>query len=220
VGTAETIVSMNKEIQNVESILTDVGRRCNPRLVEKKHQHARLVKNDAAEKGMDLGALVSAVANTGTDGDKHAFGAQLALLHRCTTSIARLLRKRASLLLVAKIMVVSRQLHNTLSQHESTPSFLDELRNQLASLRQALLKRINKRLASINATEDSIVESLAAHCLVTSSSSDDAIHHFHGVRLDVILNQLAVSRENIPKSLRVFIRTLQTSKVLRSRQFF
>lgn len=203
----------------MESILTDVGRRCNPRLVEKKHQHARLVKNDAAEKGMDLGALVSAVANTGTDGDKHAFGAQLALLHRCTTSIARLLRKRASLLLVAKIMVVSRQLHNTLSQHESTPSFLDELRNQLASLRQALLKRINKRLASINATEDSIVESLAAHCLVTSSSSDDAIHHFHGVRLDVILNQLAVSRENIPKSLRVFIRTLQTSKVLRSRQF-
>ncbi|KAJ5127658.1 hypothetical protein N7448_008437 [Penicillium atrosanguineum] len=203
VGTAETIVSMNQEIQDVESILTDVGRRCNPRLVEKKHQHARLVKSDAAEK----------------DGEKHAFGAQLALLHRCTTSIARLLRKRASLLLVAKIMVVSRLLHTTLSKHESTLPFLDDLRNQLASLRRALLKRIDKRLTSINVPEDNIIESLAAYCLATSSSSDDAIHHFHQVRLDVIVNQLAVSRENIPKSLRLFVRTLQTSKVLRSRQF-
>lgn len=122
-------------------------------------------------------------------------------------------------MLVAKIMVVSRLLHKTLSEHESIPPFLEDLRNQLASLRRALLKRIDKRLASINATEDSIVESLAAYCLATSSSSDDAIHHFRQVRLDIIVNQLALSRENIPKSLRIFICTLQTSKVLRSRQF-
>jgi hypothetical protein len=52
VGTAETIVVMNKEIQEVDSILSDVGRRCNPRLVEKKHQHARQMKRDIVEKGM------------------------------------------------------------------------------------------------------------------------------------------------------------------------
>lgn len=52
VGTAETIVVMNKEIQNVDSILSDVGRRCNPRLVEKKHLHARQMKRDMVEKGM------------------------------------------------------------------------------------------------------------------------------------------------------------------------
>lgn len=57
VGTAETIVAMNKEIQEVESVLVDVGRRCNPRLVEKKHLHARQMKNDAAEKGTGLGDL-------------------------------------------------------------------------------------------------------------------------------------------------------------------
>jgi len=159
------------------------------------------------------------IVNVAADADKHTFGAQLALLHRCTIFIARMLRKRASLLLVAKIMVISRLLHNTLSQHESTPPFLEDLRKQLAYLRQALIKRINKRLASINTTEDSIIESLAAYCLAESSSSDDAIHHFHQVRLDVIVNQLALSRENIPKSLRNFVRTLQTSKVLRSRQF-
>ncbi|KAJ5612694.1 hypothetical protein N7510_005888 [Penicillium lagena] len=203
VGTAETIISMNSEIQDVELILTDVGRRCNPRLVEKKHLHARQIRSDAAEK----------------DVEKHTFGAQLALLHRCTTSIARLLRRRASLLLIAKILVVSRQLHNTLSKHEPLPPFLDDLRNQLASLRQTLLKRVNKRLASANATDDQIVEALAAYCLANSYSSDDAIHHFHEVRLEVIISHLESSRENIPKILRLFIQTLQTSKALRSRQF-
>ncbi|KAJ5778908.1 hypothetical protein N7457_006628 [Penicillium paradoxum] len=203
VGTAETIVAMNRDIQDVESVLADVGRRCNPRLIERKHVHVRQIKTGDAEK----------------DAEKHAFGAQLSLLHRCTTSISRLMRRRASLLLVAKILVISRLLHKTLSQHESVPPFLDDLRNQLASLRRTLLKRIDKRLASTSAAEDSIIESLAAYCLATSSSSDDAIHHFHQVRLDVIISQLDSSRENIPRALQLFLQTLRASKVLRSRQF-
>lgn len=56
VGTAETIVTMNTEIQEIESILADVGRRCNPRLMEKKHIYARQMKSDAAEKGMEIAA--------------------------------------------------------------------------------------------------------------------------------------------------------------------
>lgn len=116
-------------------------------------------------------------------------------------------------------MVVSRLLHKNLSQHESTPPFLDDLQSQLVSLRQNLLKRIDKRLASSGASEESVIESLAAYCLVTQSSSDDAIHHFHQVRLDIVVSQVDLSRENIPKALRLFIRTLQISKTLRSRQF-
>lgn len=45
------IVEMNKEIQDVEVTLTDVGRRCNPRLVEEKHLHARQMKNDTQDTG-------------------------------------------------------------------------------------------------------------------------------------------------------------------------
>lgn len=123
------------------------------------------------------------------------------------------------MLLVAKVLVVSRLLLQTLSPQPSTPPFLDDLRNQLASLRQTLRKRIDKHLTSANGQDDSIIESLAAFCLATSSSSDDAIHHFHQIRLDVITRQLDSSFENIPKALRLFVRTLQTSKVLRSRQF-
>lgn len=166
------------------------------------------------------GGNQESVANTvDLDAKKHAFGAQLSLLHRCTTSISRLLRRRGSLLLVAKILVVSRSLHSTLSKHESLPPFLDDLWKQVASLRQTLLKRINKRLASTSASEDTIIESLAAYCLVESPSSDDAIRHFHRVRLDLIVSQLDTSRENIPRALQLFVRTLQVSKVLRSHRF-
>ncbi|CAG7940744.1 unnamed protein product [Penicillium salamii] len=203
VGTAETIVAMNRDIQEVETLLADVGRRCNPRLVERKHVHARQIKSGDVEK----------------DSGKHAFSAQLSLLHRCTTTINRLLRRRASTLLIAKILVVSRLLHKTLSQHEPVPPFLDDLRNQLASSRRTVLKRIDKRLASSSATDEIAIESLAAYCLATSSSADDSIHHFHQVRLDVIASQLDLSSENIPKALQLFVRSLQISKVLRSRQF-
>ncbi|CAG8018636.1 unnamed protein product [Penicillium salamii] len=203
VRTAETIVAMNRDIQEVETLLADVGRRCNPRLVERKHVHARQIKSGDVEK----------------DSGKHAFSAQLSLLHRCTTTINRLLRRRASTLLIAKILVVSRLLHKTLSQHEPVPPFLDDLRNQLASSRRTVLKRIDKRLASSSATDEIAIESLAAYCLATSSSADDSIHHFHQVRLDVIASQLDLSSENIPKALQLFVRSLQISKVLRSRQF-
>lgn len=54
IGTAETIVAMNRDIQDVESILTDVGHQCNPRLIERKHIHVRQIKAGDAEKGMEL----------------------------------------------------------------------------------------------------------------------------------------------------------------------
>lgn len=124
------------------------------------------------------------------------------------------------MLLIAKILVVSRSLLQTISQHEFSPPFLEDLRIQLASLSRTLLKRIDKCLATNNAADDNIIQCLTAFCLATRSSADDAIHHFQQVRLDVIVNQLNLSRDNVPNALRLFIRSLQTSKVLRSRQFF
>ncbi|BCR88954.1 uncharacterized protein ACHE_50152A [Aspergillus chevalieri] len=205
VGTAETIVSMNREIQDVDSNLADIGQRCNPRLVEKKTAHLGQIKSDVLDK----------------DADKRAVGAQLSLLHRCAATISRLLRRRASPLLIAKLFVISRLLHKTLSQGKSVPPFLETLRGQLASLRQTLLKRIRKCLGSANSTADDTIEALAAYCLTTSSSSDDAIRHFRDVRLGVIDSQLALtdfSGENVLKAFLLYIRTLQTSKILLSRR--
>ncbi|KAL5366476.1 hypothetical protein BJX96DRAFT_161009 [Aspergillus floccosus] len=205
VGTAEMIVSMNREMQEVDTTLGDIGRRCNPRLMEKKYTHYNQIKGDVDEK----------------DAEKRTLGAQLALLHRSTISISRLLRRRGSLLLMAKLMVVSRLLYNTLSKQTTVPPFVESLRNQLASLRRALLGRIDRRLSASASIADDIIEALAAYCLATSSSSDDAMQHFHKLRLGVIETKLKANDttgENVLNALQLYIRTLQSTKILLSRR--
>ncbi|PLB49424.1 hypothetical protein P170DRAFT_408663 [Aspergillus steynii IBT 23096] len=205
VGTAETIVSMNREIQNVDATLADIGQRCNPRLMEKKFTHFHQIKGDVRDK----------------DSAKRSLSAQLALLQRCAASISQLLRRRGSLSLMAKLTVVSRLLHNTISQQKSVPPFLENLRNQIASLQHTLIRRIDKRLASATSTADEIIEALVAYCLATKSSSDDAIRRFHQVRLDHIGSQLEsqdASGEHVLNALRLYVRTLQSTRVLLSRR--
>lgn len=48
------IVSMNREMQDVDTTLGDIGRRCNPRLMEKKYTHYNQIKGDVDEKGILL----------------------------------------------------------------------------------------------------------------------------------------------------------------------
>ncbi|KKK14286.1 hypothetical protein AOCH_003255 [Aspergillus ochraceoroseus] len=188
VGTAETIVSMNREMEEVDSTLADIGRRCNPRLMGKKYAHLNQINSDIKDQ----------------DVTKRVFGAQLALLHR------------------SKLFVISRPIHKTLSEQKSVPPFLEILRNQLASLKRSLRNRINKRLASAKSTAEEVIEALAAYCLATSSSLDDAVAYYHKLRLDAIGNQLELtdtSGENILAALRLYIQTLQISKTLLSRRF-
>lgn len=169
----------------------------------------------------ELGFGLQPTADGELDAAKRALGGQLALLHRCASSISKLLRRRGSVLLVAKLIVISRHLHKTLSQQTTVPPFVEDLRKQLASLQRSLLKRLVKRLASAKYVADEIIEALAAYCLTTTSSSDDAIRYFHQIRLDGIGSQLELvdpSGENVLNSLRLYIQTLQTSKVLLSRR--
>lgn len=52
-GTAEAIVEMNCEIQQVEENLIGIGRKCNPREIEKKAEHLNRLRHDSSEKGLD-----------------------------------------------------------------------------------------------------------------------------------------------------------------------
>ncbi|RDW83880.1 uncharacterized protein DSM5745_04206 [Aspergillus mulundensis] len=193
-------------MEDVDASLGDIGRRCNPRLVGKKYAHLNQINNETTDQ----------------DAAKRALGAQLALLHRCSVLISKMLRKRGSPLLVAKLLVISRLLHKHLSEQKSAPPFLETLRNQLASLRRGLRSRIDKRMASAKSTTEEIIEALAAYCLSTSSSSDDAVVYYHKIRLDVIAAQLddvRASGEGILAALRLYVQTLQVSKTLLSRRF-
>ncbi|EDN08634.1 predicted protein [Histoplasma mississippiense (nom. inval.)] len=194
-GTAQTIVEMNDEIQEVETKLSNISRRCNPRLVEKK--------------------LDVAVIDEGED--ERAIAAQLALLHRCISAGYRLFRKHSSNLLIAKLLVISRLLHKTLSQNSRAPIFLENLRSQLAALRRSLLKRIECRLACPKYSTLEIIETMSAYCLATSSSPTDVLRHFQQVRFEALQSMLL--REdpnfiNIEKSLKLFIQTLQNASKL------
>ncbi|KAK2803850.1 hypothetical protein FQN50_006858 [Emmonsiellopsis sp. PD_5] len=195
--TAQTIVGMNDEIQEVETHLSNISRQCNPRLIEKKAEHG------IHDKGAD----------------DRAIAAQLALLHNCTTTGYRLFRKHGSNLLVAKLLVISRLLHKTLSQSNRAPVFLDNLRSQLASLRRSLLKRIDRRLSSPASTTQDMVQTMSAYCLATSSSSNDVLRHFHQVRLEAIeslLQKEDPTFANVEQSINLFIHTLKRTSDLLS----
>lgn len=198
---------MNRQIQEVESTLSTIGRNCNADIIDKKSHQVNKLERDTTEPGQ------------GTD---RSLVAQLTLLHRCTSTISRLLRRHESLLLTSKLLVISRLLHKTLSEREDAPPFVDSLRSQLVSLRKTTLRRIDRKLGSPTLTGPEIIDCLSAYCLISNMSSMDVIRHFHQVRQAQILRQLkqgSSASKVIPKALNLYIRTLQNSKALFSRRF-
>lgn len=195
---------MNIESSEVESRLASIGIRCNTSLIGKKSVNLTDINRESTGR---------------TEGDK-AFAGQLALLHRCTTVAGRLLRKHDSPLLASKLMVISRLLYKTLSQHPNTPPFLESLRSQLSYVQKLIRRRIERKLGSANSSVEDIIDSMAAFCLSNNASSLDVITHFHNIRLNYISKRL--DRDNgsecIPKALSLYIQTLQHTKVLFSRR--
>lgn len=148
--------------------------------------------------------------------------------------MARLLRTRASPLLAAKVLVVSRLLHQSLAQAaDDVPPFLDVLKTRLAALRRKLLVGIDARFArfarsgaapavdaDVDVDVDGLVEALCAFSLATSSRPRDVFRHFlHGRREALV--RLLEGREGdgdgdggVLEALRVYVRTLQDGQRL------
>ena len=131
-----------------------------------------------------------------------------------------MLRDHESSLLAAKVLSVSRLLLKTLSQASSQLPVLDTLRNQLASLRRHLLRRLDQRLSNLDSSQEQLVEAICAFCLATSSSSGDALRHYHHLRLQEIRRVLELGESehhNVVQALRYYTRSLQTTKALLGR---
>lgn len=56
-GTAETIVEMNGEMHEVEENLVGIGRKCNPRSIEKKAEQLNRLRHDSSEKGLGYNGM-------------------------------------------------------------------------------------------------------------------------------------------------------------------
>ncbi|KAJ9665455.1 hypothetical protein H2201_004533 [Coniosporium apollinis] len=189
--TAERIIGMNEQIQQVETTLGSMGQRCNTRAIEWVcRNHARLEQQWSAQ-----------------DHERYTLASQLAVLQSCPMVISRLLKKDGSRLLAAKLLVISRLLHKTLSQLPDAPPLLDTLRSRLASFRRKLLKSIDRSFCDTEALPHCLVEDMCAFSLATSSTPTDVLRHFHHVRLETI-SQSFRDRQGILLALNCFTRTL------------
>ena len=192
---------MNEQIQDVETNLADIGMQCNPRVMAKKSTH--------------LHQLTGQMTKDSTE--ERSFAAQLTLLHNCTSAVFKILRSRKSSVLAAKLLIVSRLLLKTLTQHQAVPPYVRNLGSQLESLRQTLLKRIDRRMVSAAATTHDIIGYMSAFCLATTSSFEDAIRHFHYIRSKAIGNCLSApgaTHDSVVEAFNLYIRTLQRTAEL------
>ncbi|KAK7533575.1 hypothetical protein IWX49DRAFT_618822 [Phyllosticta citricarpa] len=199
-GTAERIIEMDHQIQDVDATLGVIGRKCNSRRVDKIAQNY----SDLLEHTRKL------------DDDRYSFTAQLRVLQNCPTVMRRLLKK-GSILLAAKVLVVSRLLHNDLSKAPDAPPFLESLKLQLGSLRRKLLNNVDKHFSRPSADISHVLESMVAFSLATSSTPSDVLRHFHHVRLESITRLVGkgrVNQERLPKALKLYVRTLQDSQTI------
>ncbi|GME40512.1 Vps51/Vps67 [Neofusicoccum parvum] len=193
-GTAERIIEMDRQMQNVESTLGLIGQKCNSRRVDKISRNY----SGLTEYTRKL------------DAERFSFAAQLAVLQTCPTVIRRALKK-GSTLLAAKILVISRLLHKNLVQAPNPPPFVESLKNQLASLRRKLLHTIDKQFSRFSSETNDVLESMCAFSLATSSTPSDVLRHFHHVRLETItrlVEEGRISQDHLPRALKLYVRTL------------
>ncbi|MCJ1395318.1 hypothetical protein MMC18_008202 [Xylographa bjoerkii] len=155
------------------------------------------------------------------DRGRYALASQLAVLRSCPEVLARLLNKGGSVLLAAKILVVSRLLHTKLSEQASIRNYIDTLRVKLARLRQRLLSHIDRQLRNLQLGPDEVVDAMCAFSLAASSSARDILRHFHHVRAEAISAYATLSGQPeayIPDALQLWIRTLQDTNAIVPRQ--
>jgi hypothetical protein len=109
------------------------------------------------------------------------------------------MKREGSYLLSAKVLVIARLLHKALSQTSNKPPIVDQLWERLLSVRRKLLRRIDKRLSSTNGEIASLVESMCAYALATSSTPTDVLHHFLKMRLDRMNSELKAGGHELAK---------------------
>ncbi|TID19980.1 hypothetical protein E2P81_ATG07280 [Venturia nashicola] len=200
-GTAERIIDMDERMHEVDLTLGLAGQKCNSRAVD------RIFKNQGRLQ----------IASKARVSQRNALAAHLAILQTCPTIITRLLKRGGSSLLAAKILLLSRLTHKTLSQESEAAPFIESLRNRLASLRQKTLSAIDKRLASTDNDVHGLVQDMCAFSLATSSTPTDVLRHFHAVRLKAVvwhLEQEIDTRKHVVDAVNLLLATLRDSQLI------
>ena len=201
-STASSIISMDQQMHDVESLMSHIGQKCNTRIIERKSSNLHTFNNYVSVK----------------DNARYAFTSQLAVLKSCPDVIASIVKTGGSLLLAAKVLLVSRLLHTKLSKRTHPPPYLETLRGRLARLRGRLLGKSEQRFRSLDAGREELVEAMCAFALATSSSTQDVVIHFQTLRLEAIQECIVGGKENpqgnLLTALRLYVKSLQDTKAI------
>ncbi|QIX02040.1 hypothetical protein AMS68_007557 [Peltaster fructicola] len=166
-GTAERIIEMDKQIQSVDSKLSDIGRRCNSNLLDRSDtNYTRLERAWTQEAGEE---------------QKLRSTAQCKILGAALSAVGRLIRAGESPLQAAKLMVLTRLLYKSLADAK-VPPVLERYRRMIAVLRTRLLSYIDQQLIREQSSTDELVGALTAYALLTSSAPKAVLKHLLVVR--------------------------------------
>jgi len=203
----------------VETLLVNAGRKSDSRVLQKigtnyaRFDHDRRTESRIAiHPRNELGLMFNMA-----DKESFALASQLSVLQTCLSVTSRLIRLNESTLLAAKLLVVARLLHKTLTKNANAPSNIESLGNRLASLRQRLLRHIDRRLVRTNIEVVVLVEDMTAFSLATSSNPTDVLKHFQHLRLEAIgrpmHGKLGV-KQSVLQRLQLYLGMLRDSRTI------
>ncbi|KXT05904.1 hypothetical protein AC578_336 [Pseudocercospora eumusae] len=203
-GTAERIIDMDNQIQEVEHHMAEIGRKCNARAVERIVDNHKRLK---AERGQEERLTYATLAQT-------------RVLQNAIAVTGRLVKKNGDALLAAKLLILARLLHKSLSEQGSPPPVLEDLRRKLAQSRKRLLAYISRSLVRVNVEKETTVNTLCAYSLVSAASPKDVLRYFLQTRFQQLeLHAETPSESNLMGMLDLYSRTLLDSRELFPRRF-
>ncbi|GAB0133562.1 hypothetical protein EsDP_00001969 [Epichloe bromicola] len=212
-GTADTIVHMRRENDQVQDLLGQMGGRCGRTVISSKV--AGLAKFLTREKSSIAGANETA---------------RLRLLESCNLTAGRILHgggigdkqmgKGERLVIATKIFVISRLLVKNL-KGEATAQDVQQATDAASKLLESLRRRIQRSIERLlekvdeNGDTEDAIKALSAHSLANSSGAKHVIRHFLRVRqramettLDMDQDERTTTTEDVVHSLKLYTRTI------------
>jgi hypothetical protein len=198
-GTAERIIEMDGQMQRVEGNLAGIGRRCDYRVVERSRTNlGRLGKSGGNEEERRLEII-----------------ARVKVLKGALEAVGRIVRKGGNALGAAKVLVLARLLHKSVSDNDNVPPVLAELKKKLAGARRRLLAYIERSLAKTTGDRTLLSNTMCAYAMITSSAPKEILRHFLQVRYEQLETLAETSNEdNVLAMLDLYGKTLVDTRDL------
>jgi conserved oligomeric Golgi complex subunit 1 len=218
-GTADTIVQMRGDNEQVQSILGGMGGRCGRAVVRSKV--SGLETFTETEKDRAIG-----------DGPRMGQVAKAKLLEACGLVVGRILKGGRGLgddalspgdklVLATKIFVLSRLLAKSLEGQVEDLALLrlvEAANKSLANLKNRLLRSINKMLDRVGSMikQADVLKALCAYSIATSSGAKDVVRHLLRIRGNAIALSFEVTESERERSTNDVLKavTLYTQTLL------